>query len=880
MPLLNDILIWSSSLPEWQRDALRRLFQKSTLDANDIDQLYGILKRSHGINVAGIPVTIPLDSSHLPTTSAGTTPVVVVAMRQLTDVNRIDPAQRLPFSNTGMTIIYGGNGTGKSGYARVLKRACRARDVDEKVLPDATNIAAQSNVPSAIFEISQGGTTANITWTSNAPAPDPLSSMAVFDTRCARAYLDSEQDVAYLPYGLDTVESLGRLILPAVEKLLLDEMQKIDTDASSFNDLTGQTAVGKAISGLNPDTDPSTLNKLASLSAAELTRIAKLKKMLAEADSAAAARALRRTTTRIGELRTRIDTALVHIADSRVTLLQKLETETQTALAAEKLVIQQFQAAEALLTGTGDTAWKAMFDAAENYSLKVAYPGSAFPAISDNAKCVLCQRELNEESQNRLQRFKQFTLDGANQTAKNKARELRISLDEFKQAKLDFGLDKTLSEELSQLDSTLAACVTAFQVAADSRRNNIISSVMKHESISAAHLGEDPRPRLNAIEAKLTQQAGELDKAADISQKKTLEAEYAELHAREKLSSRFVPLLNLLSRMKARKALEGCRQDLRTRNITDKARELTNIAVTEALRGALQQEFGDLGVGYIKTKLNVRGEVGRTKHKLVLDFPNSARVDQILSEGEQRAIALGSFFAELRMANHTGGIVFDDPVSSLDHVFRRRVARRMVEEAKNRQVIVFTHDAAFLGELTATLSEKSVSHEVCHLERQISGHTGRVVPSLPWEYMKYKQRIAVLKQKHGALAATMTATPTQENIVDMRSAYDALRATVERIVEDVLLCGIVQRHDDYIRVGNLDMVILIKDAECQHVEKLYKKCHGVVSGHDPVSGNTVSIPDPAELLQDIIGIEGIITAVIARRSAAAAAKNSGANQTP
>lgn len=36
-----------------------------------------------------------------------------------------------------MTVIYGDNGSGKSGYSRVLKRACRTRDQMEAIHPNA-----------------------------------------------------------------------------------------------------------------------------------------------------------------------------------------------------------------------------------------------------------------------------------------------------------------------------------------------------------------------------------------------------------------------------------------------------------------------------------------------------------------------------------------------------------------------------------------------------------------------------------------------------------------------------------------------------------------------------------------------------------------------
>jgi hypothetical protein len=46
-----------------------------------------------------------------------------------------------------------------------------------------------------------------------------------------------------------------------------------------------------------------------------------------------------------------------------------------------------------------------------------------------------------------------------------------------------------------------------------------------------------------------------------------------------------------------------------------------------------------------------------------------------------------------------GGVnlgLFFTPVSSLDHMHREKVAKRLAEESAQRQVVVFTHDLAFL----------------------------------------------------------------------------------------------------------------------------------------------------------------------------------------
>lgn len=49
MTILQEILVWSQSLPAWQSDAIRRLFVKQTLSTQDIDDLYALLKADQGI---------------------------------------------------------------------------------------------------------------------------------------------------------------------------------------------------------------------------------------------------------------------------------------------------------------------------------------------------------------------------------------------------------------------------------------------------------------------------------------------------------------------------------------------------------------------------------------------------------------------------------------------------------------------------------------------------------------------------------------------------------------------------------------------------------------------------------------------------------------
>lgn len=165
MSLLDSILTWATAaLAPWQRDAMRRLFQKQQLDQQDYDDLYAMLKSARGLSDSQNRQPVPLAQEHLPAQVANAATIVLRAMRDLKDVNRIALGQKLEFAPRGITVVYGDNGSGKSGYSRVLKRVCRTRDVSETVHPDALDPKATFNIPEVTFDIEVGGNTRSLGW--------------------------------------------------------------------------------------------------------------------------------------------------------------------------------------------------------------------------------------------------------------------------------------------------------------------------------------------------------------------------------------------------------------------------------------------------------------------------------------------------------------------------------------------------------------------------------------------------------------------------------------------------------------------------------------------------------------------------------------------
>src|ERR1700723_558323 len=96
----------------------------------DITALTEICKSGHGL--AEPKDTVPLAKEHVPDATTAAAHISLVSIFHHRGVNALAEDQTLKFSS-GLTVVYGDNGAGKTGYIRILKNACRARG-PEKIL--------------------------------------------------------------------------------------------------------------------------------------------------------------------------------------------------------------------------------------------------------------------------------------------------------------------------------------------------------------------------------------------------------------------------------------------------------------------------------------------------------------------------------------------------------------------------------------------------------------------------------------------------------------------------------------------------------------------------------------------------------------------------
>jgi hypothetical protein len=719
----------------------------------------------------------------------------------------------------------------------------------EAIHPNANLPIDKAVAAEAYFEIAINGVQGDdVHWINGKTAPPELSSLALFDSRCARAYLDKEDDFSFVPYGLDVFEGLGQTC-KRLKTMLDTEHAQFAADLTGFNSLHGDTSVGKMISTLSAKTYTSQVESLAALTPDDLAKHVELDKSLKENNPKEKAVQLCLRAQRIAAIAANAISKGALVDKTVVAKLRGLADNFRIAQAAAALAAKQFKERESLLPGTGGEAWRELFDAARKFALE-SHPDKTFPKLGAKTPCPLCQQPL-EEGAARLLRFEAFIQQETEKSSQTSRSALVVEYKLFAERVLSLNLDNVTYGEIEVLDQLLAMDSRVFEQSLVARHDAIKAAIVSHQWEDTDTELVNPAMRLQALADKLNAEAKTLEKASDEQARAKLQKQFAELDARLKLSQVKVAVITAVSRLSHQAKLIKCLSAVRTNAISIKSSELTEKVVSKELAEALNREFKELGVGTLRVSLQSRSDKGKAMHKLKLELPQSHSPGDILSEGEQRAIAIGSFLAEVTLSDNKGGIVFDDPVSSLDHRRRERVAKRLAAEAAHRQVIVFTHDIYFLCILVEEANISGVPITTQSLTRRAEGF-GVADPELPFEGKNVSKRIGALKSQHQLIAKLYRDGDEQEHRRQTVEAYFQLRMTWERTVEEVLLGQVVLRFRKGIETQRL-VGVFVDDDDYAHVDAGMTKCSNYA--HDKALMGGVAVPEPDELLADITVLE-------------------------
>jgi len=512
------------------------------------------------------------------------------------------------------------------------------------------------------------------------------------------------------------------------------------------------------------------------------------------------------------------------------------------------------------MPGTGGEAWQALLQAARTFAAE-SHTGKEYPHLGPESACPLCQQPLGSASV-RLVAFDEFIQQEAEKNARALRQEAETLYGALSNADHSIGLSAEDKTELAGLDPVLANECEAFQTGINARHAAIKAACNPAGSWDS--IGQSPAEvasKLQALAARLSAEAETLEKTVDLQARAALQRELNELDARKQLRAIKAAVLDAIAKIDLKGKLKACEASVRTKVISDKSASLSQSIVTKELADALNAELKALHVSELQVALKPVTEKAKTAYKLILELPGSAPAKDILSEGEQRAIAIASFLAEVNKGGSRGGVVFDDPVSSLDHRRRGYVAKRLVQEAVKRQVIVFTHDLYFICLLEKEARQMKTTLHTMSLRKTSAGF-GVAADGVPFDGAKVKDRLKTLRSLQLECASLDKAGDgaAEESV---RVVYGRLRVAWEGAVEEVLLNGVIWRFDAGVSTNSLREVA-VEDADWQAINNAMSKC-SAYAAHDGAAIANVPVPTPAELALDIEALETWRKATEARK---------------
>lgn len=850
MEFNDHIWEWAFGLPQWQNDLIRRLYQKSILDDEELKEVIDNVLFESGFLNRNVNIT-SLEKSHIPNKNSKNT-VKITGLKNFQNVAAIEPDYGLEFSPDGLTIVYGENSAGKSSYAKVLKQACRAVDDRTKIHPNIYK--SNQSLSTSDIHIQQDGTETIINRIVNTAPEQQLTSISIFDTDCARVYAESENEVLFIPTEFKIFERLASHQTEIKQRLIQVKDNLLDT-LPTFQELSNSSKTQDFINSISFKTKEKDIQQNCLFTEEDQQRLNQVSKdliLLLNSNPVKLTQELQRNINDVYDLKSNLQNigkAFSHEEIDKFILVNQQYIDSKTTLAV--LTHEAFE--EQPLNGVGSDPWKKLWHAAKHFH-EIAYPEQQFPYVENDAKCLLCLQDLKDESPIRLARFEDFINDSISKETNQLHAQRQLILSKLKNLPYSKVTDTSVRTFLGNESPELDTKVELF-IQSTLKINTALQDVAANDvSLALEDLPEIELLPLKQLEAWLDLKGVELEHLKTLVQQDNsadLQAEQKELVSKEMVFKRIEDVYQLVKIHQKVNKIDKAIKALDTTKLTRKYNELSNSLLSDHFKSEIEKELKQLRREHILFKLNSRGVKGKTTIKLTLDSSSKININEILSEGEQKALSIAFFLAEISSITSNGGIILDDPVSSLDHSRREYVAQRLVQEAKKRQVIIFTHDIVFLHTLQKHASLQKVNASNCSV-RRIGNRAGIAKTELPWIAQKTKQRIGYLKNELPKLKKQENELDPDIYIPHVKTWYMLLRESWERAVEQLLLNGVVERFDPSVQTQRLSN-IKFTDEMVQLVSEGMTKTSTYV--HDESSAIGRIIPSNEEMLEDLNKLE-------------------------
>lgn len=774
--IADDISNWIVTLPKWQQKLSYLIMEKKHISAEELNGIYDVFKTETKLQSGKISE----DIEKVCNVNLENSPNVIwQGVGNLHGVNKLKSNSELNVSS-GLTVIYGENGSGKSGYTRLLNNAFISRG-DQDILPNIFENKPEQ--VSADFKFSIDGNNIEYKYPDDKDAY-AFKTIRNFDAKSAADDMNRESEIDFAPSELSFFDKLLSACLE-IQKRLDDEIEAKKMDNPVLKYFPNDGSALSQMKELTAKTEINDIRERFGITDDEKEQYEQIKKEKAKL-----------VALDINRQISLINQVLLFLieAEKKYTLYENITSNENIKIYNQQIKFLQkskiiyesdgialFEKDDIEQLGTKE--WKEFINSAKKY----------YDKINNHEKCPLCGQKVDGDDL--LFKYWKFLESDAENNYNIAKEAIRISKEGLKDLNLIFLVESSVQEQWLTENYKLETDIISNSFEAAELKRNSILSCLENEKEITEKLLED-KPDFKGLIEKIKQKKDSLNQESinsRITECTRLENEFVD-------KSKVIELLPIIEsyieHLKWESIAEKCK--IKTRVITNKQKELFGKYVTDDYLKTFEQECQRLNADF---NINIvsRGSSGKTLKKLQIkgNIPG-----KVLSEGEQRAISIANFLTEVSMDARNIGIVLDDPVCSLDHKRRSLIVKRLIEEAQIRQVVIFTHEITFFMELKTEAERNGVIFEQETI-RKICDQPGDISTLIPWQGMNVKDRTGKLKNDLQKIVSVFNSGDMDTYYYKAKEWCELLRESWERAVEEILFNDAIQRYNPCVQTQRL-----------------------------------------------------------------------------
>jgi energy-coupling factor transporter ATP-binding protein EcfA2 len=725
-------------------------------------------------------------------------------LSEISGVNKLAQGQEMTFHDN-LTIVYGDNGSGKTGYYRILKSIGSSveKDSHPQIL---SNVFSKPELPSALIDYTMDGTSQPLHWTNN---NETIPGVVVFDSKCASVSIDSKRKTNLKPIGFEYFNTVSQELI-----LISNRMGKKISELSAqllTKEFSKNTASKIFFEGLTWSDEEEKIDKFNVEGILTLVEVEKKLSQLAEAGKELNPEILNHQIKNCGVVKSECERHKAIIEELKTDFSKEKITEYFSALDENKKTTEVIPEFNDFLT------------VAHKYVNK--HCASTYPAQGD--KCIYCGQLLSKDAVEHIHYFQSILQSGsAKKFEQNKVKianfDRAVSMLQPLPYKQEiFGLIETCGD-LLKLSTTLNTYINNFKIIIEDKT----LPDEEHKKIlefSYDELLTQCKEYSDKIDKEVESRKEKLEHLQElITKNQNSTAEWTDykwvIENREKIK-------RYLSILKTIHTYEVKNSTLNSRRLSVKMKSAEKELITDTYKTTLSNEFQRLRC---PNDINVDVSISNSEPSIKQNIQKND-LDEVLSEGEQKVVSLAEFITEALIDDQIQVLIFDDPVNSLDICRSEEIAKRLAKLSEQKQVVVFTHSLIFFNDLQNAIEKKDQTYYTIQADVNCTGYVYAMVAPKDESYKKYMDEVLDVLKREGKRTNLISE--------ELRDGYSSLRSALECLYEKEFLKDTILRFRRSIMTGRLkDINWNVFDSQKQSFIDIFDRACTAIKGHTNADG--------------------------------------------